>query len=352
MFELQVLGDWTNVAALAAGTLYRPTSLVGNAELANNEVAEVQYLEIVPPVTGLGVVENLENIRLILDGKEHTFINISGTDTFLTQPPTNNIFHNYTVNFGTSMVDAIKAGQGVITGTCPKYSQNLRIQAQAGVGGTSAAFRIRAWGYRYELDQLVRLLGDTIGGSFSVFDNRNNRTLDQFKIPVVPSKSTWTQLPGGLDQAVPKINFFYRYAFNVNATVPNVPYQMRYDTGNVLIEEQNMRFEYDRIKSALIVKGLGVRAPANLLQTWFNIDGDERPKSRYPTQLNNNPFHFGRAFPFLPAVEPLYYTVKTLERPYLIWNEIGYLAIQDDGAAIPANAVSTSLYGTIIEMSP
>lgn len=352
MFELQVLGDWTNVAALAAGTLYRPTAIAGNAELANNEVAEVQFLEIVPPVTGLGVVENLENIRLILDGKEHTFINISGTDTYLTQPPTSNLFHNCVINFGMPLVDAVKAGQGVLYGTCPKFSQNLRIQAQAGVGGTTAPFRIRAWGYRYELDQLIGVLGNSVGGSFSVYDSRNNRTLDQFKVPVVPSKNTWTQLPGGLDQAVPKVNFMYRYAFNVNATTPNVPYQMRYDTGNVLIEEQNMRFDYDRVKSALIVKGLGVRAPADLLQTWFNINSYERPKSRYPTQLNNNPFHFGRATPFLPATEPLYYTVKTLDKPYLIWNEIGYLAVQDDGVSIPANTISTSIFGTIIEMSP
>lgn len=352
MFDLQLLGDWTNVAALAAGTMYRPTSLAGNAELANNEVAEVAYLEVIPPVTALGVVENLENIRLILDGKEHTFINISGTDTFLTQPPTTNAVNGYSVNFGMPLFDAVRAGNPVLLGTCPKFSQNLRVQAQAGVGGTTAAFRIKAWGYRYEIDQLAYLLGDSIGGSFSVVDSRRNRQLDSFKIPIIPSKNTWTQLPGGLDQAVPKINFLYRYAFNTNATVANIPYQMRYDTGNVGLEENNMRFEYDRIKSALIVQNLGVRAPVDLLNTWLNIDGDDRPKKRYPTQQNSNQFHMGRATPMLPAAMTLYYSVKKLEKPYLIWNEIGYVAIVDDGVAVLAGAACLSIAGTIIEMSP
>ena len=314
--------------------------------------AEVMFLEVIPPVTGLGVVENLENIRLILDGKEHPFINISGTDTFLTQPPTTNAKDSYYVTFGASLYDAVKAGNPVLLGTCPKYSQNLRIQAQSGVGGITASFRIKAWGYRYELDQLTRLLGDSIGGSFSVIDSRNNRQLDSFKIPVIPSKNTWTQLPGGLDQAVPKTNFLYRYAFNVNATVANIPYQMRYDTGNVALEEYNMRFEYDRIKSALIVSGLGVRAPANLLNTWFNIDGDDRPKKRYPTQQNFNQFHIGVAAPLLPAAIPLYYSVKKLDKPYLIWNEIGYLQIVDNGVPVIAGAACTSIFGTIIEMNP
>jgi hypothetical protein len=351
MFELEVLGDWTSIAAIAAGNLYRPTALAGNAELDRTEVAEVVYLEIIPPVTGLGVVEDLRNVRLILDGKEHPWININGTDTFLMAPPYTNIFKGGVIKFGTPLVDAVKTGSPLLLNSCPKYAHELRVQAQAGVGGITANFRIRAWGYRYETDQINRLLGDSVGGSFSVIDTRNNRTLDQFKIPVVPSVDTWTQLPGGQDQAVPKINFLYRYAFNANATTVNTPYQFRYDVGNVALDEENMRFEFDRVKSALIIQGLGVRAPANLLQTFFNIDGWERPDRRYPTQQNNNPFHFGLGTPLLPAGIPMYHAVRELDKPYLIWNEIGYLASVDAGVAVPANNIAVSVYGVMIEMS-
>lgn len=350
MFELQVLGDWTSVGAIAAGNLFRPTALAGNAELDSSEVAEVQYLEITPPVTGLGVVENLQNVRLILDGKEHPFININGTDTYLMQPPFTNILKNGITNFGVPLLDAVRQGNPLLLGTCPKYSKDLRVQAQAGAGGISASFRIRAWGYRYELDQLRGILGDSIGGSLQIADNRNRRTLELFKSPVVPSKDTWTQLPGGLDQAVPKVNHLARYAFNVNATVVNIPYQFRYDTGDVLIEEENMRFEYDRISNALLVEGIGTNAPANLLNTFLNIDGEDRPDSRFPTEQNNNPLHFGRGNPLIPANIPLYYTVRPFDKPYLIWNEIGYLAAVDNGVSIVANNIAVALYGTIIEM--
>jgi len=349
MFELEVLGDWLSNAAIAAGNLFRPTALAGNAELASDEVGEVQFLEIIPPVTGLGVVESLQNVRLICDGKEHPFINIEGTETFLMAPPYTNIFKNKVVNFGTPLVDAVKTGTPLLIATCPKFAYDLRVQAQAGVGGITANFRIRAWGYRYELDQLTRVLGESIGGSFSVVDTRNNRTLENFKIPVSPSKTTWTQLPGGQDQAVPKINYMYRYAFNAAATVANTPYQFRYDNGNVLLDEENMRFEYDRVKNALIISGLGVNAPANLLQTFFNIDGWERPDRRYPTTQFNNPFHFGTGAPIIPAGLAMYFGVRELDKPYLIWDEIGYLACVDNGTPIAANQIAVTIFGTIIE---
>lgn len=358
MFELVVLGDWLNTSAISAGNLYRPTSVSGNGELASDEVGEVVFLEVVPPVTGGGAVENLENIKLILDDIEHPWINLQGTDTYLMTAPRTNIKTNpyfntqneILYNFGMPMVDAVNSPAPLLMATCPKFKNDLRIQAQAGSGGTSANFRIRAWGYRYKVDQLNMLFGAVIGGQVGFNDRRNNRTLQFIKPDVPISKTAWTQLPGGMDQAVPKIQHFSRYAFNANATTANVPYQFRYDVGNVGSNDQNMRFEYDRFNNALLIERLGVRASANLEEVFLNIDGEDRPKSRIPTLSGLNPIHFGRGNPILPASQPLYYQVPKFAKPYLVWNEIGYFAIVDNGSTVGANNVIAAMTGTHIEM--
>jgi hypothetical protein len=351
MFELTVLGDWLSTGAIAAGNLFRPSAAAGNAELDSDEVAEIVKIEVIPPVTGGGVVEELRDIKLYLDGKLHDYINVIGTDTFNQNVPITNDFSNPPVFLGTPMIDAINQGNPLVNAICPKFSDDVRVQATAGAGGISANFRIRLWGYRYELDQLTRLFGSSLGGQLSVVDRRRDRTLSLTKPTVTINKENWTQLPGGLDQAVPKIFTFFRYAFNANPTTPNVPYQFRFDTGNVDSEDENLRFEYDRFDKALLVENLGVRAAANSLNTFIWIDGERHPDSAYPTLLNNNRLHFGRGNPLLPATLPLYYPTYKLDKPYFIWNDIGYIAHTDNGVSIPANNVAISLSGRLIEIS-
>jgi len=352
LFELQVLGDFLHTGSLAAGNVWRPTAQTGKTELEADEVAEVVYLEVVPPVKADGTAELLESINLILDGKKHPYININGTQTYLMAPPKTNIFGNL-VALGVPMVNAAKMAAPLYEGTCPKYKNDLKIEVTAGTGGITESFRVRLWGYRYKVDQLASAVAPMLGGAINIEDKRRGRTLSIYKTPVSLTKEGWTQLPGGLDQAMPKINPLIRYAFNANATTVNIPYEFRYDIGNVNSEDENLRFDYDRYKNALVLKGLGVRAPANLAETFISINGEEHPDGRFPTTQYLNPIHFGNVHPILSEnfYPNLYYPIPKLDKPYLIWNEIGYIACVDNGSQVAAGDIIVAINGTIIEMA-
>ncbi|MGQ9698294.1 MAG: hypothetical protein ACUVRO_09900 [Armatimonadota bacterium] len=351
-FELQVLGDFLHTGSQSEGTVWKPTPQSGKAELESNQVGEVVFVEIFPPVTTGGVAEALENIILVLDGKPYgDYINLIGTDTHNFCPPLTNAMNGQILAFGTPLVNVVK-GRGVsalLEGICPKFNKTVTIEARAGAGGISADYRIRLWGYRYPAQELDRLIGK-VGGMITLFDDRTNRKLSLKKDTVQATWETWTQLPGGLDQAPPKIFPLVRYAKNAKATTPNTPYQFRHDTGDVATREEDLYFPFDIEEKVLVIKGLGVRAPAHLKETFLNIDGKDRPRSRIPTTQFNNPLHFGRAYPLLPNDVPLYYTIPKFDRRYMIWHDKGYVACQDDGTQITANQIVVALNGVYIEI--
>ncbi|GAI95535.1 unnamed protein product, partial [marine sediment metagenome] len=156
----------------------------------------------------------------------------------------------------------------------------------------------------------------------------------------------------GKDQSIPKINPLIRYAYNLLATDgKSGDYQFRYKTGNVAETDEDMYFDFDSL-DAILVEGIGIRPDAlgNLAKTALKIGGDYHPKPLIPTTLTNNPLHFGWADPFFPSTIPLYYAIPKLERPYLIWNEIGQVIAQDGGTAVVINALIAALTGIRIEM--
>jgi|DewCreStandDraft_5_1066085.scaffolds.fasta_scaffold01244_24 hypothetical protein len=349
-YELQLLGDFKHTGSLAAGEVWKPTAQEGNAELDSHEVAEVVFMEVFAPVTGGGVAEKLEDINLILDEKSYEeYINIPGTDTLLFTAEATQMHNGQILAFGQPLVYAVK-GAPLFEGICPKYNKNLKIECRAGEGGVTANFRIRIWGYRYPAQELSRLFG-TIGGRLEIRDDRTNRTLVVEKPSIAVTWENWPQLPGGVDQAMPKINPLVRYARNANATTPNTPYQFRYDTRDVATRAENMYFPFDIENKALVVKGLGVRAPANLKETFLNIAGKDRPKKRWPTEQYVNLRHFGKAYPLYPADWPVYFAIPKFDKPYLIWQDKGYVAVQDNGTSIAANQIVVALNGVLIEMA-
>jgi hypothetical protein len=354
-YELQVLGDWLHTGAQAANTWWTPTPQAGLAELEAHEVAEVVFIEVFPPVTGAGVDELLRKIILILDGKSyHPYVSVSGIRASLMTPPKVNIMGRELLALGVPMVNAVRNAAPMLAGTCPKYRDTVTIEALAG-GAITQDYRVRLWGYRYEAEDLPRVVGRT-GGPFEVRDVQRNRILT-VDYPVIDvTEDTWAQLPGGMDQKVPKINPLLRYAYNLLATTPNTPYQFRYETGAVTDRDENLYFPYDVEDRHLIVKGIGVRAPANLARAYMDIDGYPHPKSAgraapgFPTTQFNNPLHFGHAFPMFAVDLPLYFAVPKLDIPLLISKEKGFLAVQDNGAAVVLNTCVVALSGTLIEM--
>ena len=351
-YELRVLADYlydvSVVGDQAVNTWARPTPRSVGGELERDERAEVVFAEIWSPVTGAGVEEELKKIIPVLDGEKYgEYVSLSGIRSSVMAPPKGRIWGAKLYSFGTPM------SNNPLLSTTLKYSESITLETL--VGATTAItqdYRIRLWGYIYKVDELPRVFGTMLFPT-QLIDRARNRVLPVTKDEIRVNGDTWRTLPGGKDQSIPKINPFVRYAYNLKATDgKSGDYQFRYGTGNVAETEENLYFDYDSL-DALLVEGIGIRpdTAGNLDKTALKIAGDYHPKGLILTTLTNNPLHFGWAYPFFPDTMPLYYAIPKLERPYLIWNEIGQLIVQDNGTtAVIINALIAALTGIRIEM--
>lgn len=355
-YELRLLADFVPGAAAtplpqAVNTWRRPTPLAVGGELENDERGEVVYAEIYPPVIG-GADEELRKVVIVADGQETgKYISLSGIRTNLMAPPKDRIWNGRLYSFGTPH------NSNPLLSTTIKYKQNITVATLAGPNvAITQPYRIRLWGYVYKAAELPTVFG-TMQFPARLVDTLRNRTVVINKSPIPVNADSWLTLPGGKDQAIPKINPFARYAYNLaNTDGQQGDYQFRLETGTVLEEQENMYFEFDD-KDALLIEGLGIKAAANLAQTGLMISGDYHPKgptsrtSLFPTTVGINELNFGFLFPFAPVTHPYYAAIPKLARPYLIWNEIGYVVIRDDGVgAVAVNSVMAALTGMRLEM--
>jgi hypothetical protein len=351
--ELQVLGDFLHTGSQSAGTWWRPTAASGNAELDSHEVAEVVYVEVIPPIAADGTAEDLRLIQLNLDGKVEQYNLIPGKDDYLVTPPRTNAYNGQFLAFGKPVWNVEPTFTGMLQATCPKYRKYVTVECYAG-GSITADYRVRLWGYRYRGEDLAAVTSP-IGGSGTINDPVTGRVSEFISKPsIMPSEDTWTQLPGGLDQAVPKIFHFLRLSFNAQATTPNRDYEFRFKDGLVATREEDLLFEYDIEKKVALIKGLGVRAPANLSKVWFDVGGDVRPKSKFPVSQYLNPLHFGHTYPIITvggAKVPLYMTVPLLDDRILISNEKAVVKAVDNGNSIAQNQIAVIVNGIMIELT-
>lgn len=374
-FELRLLADYLQPAPQAANTWARPTPAAVGGELEQDERGEVVFAEIQPPVDAIGLNdEDLRKVIILLDGEEYgKYISLSGIRTSLMAPQKERIWAGRLYSFGTPK------SSNPLLNTTLKYKQNVTVAClagpnPAGITGAAQPYRVRLWGYVYKKDELPAVFGQMVFPAYLV-DNARGRTLPIMKSPILVNADTWLTLPGGKDQSIPKINPFARYAYNRLATDGmQGDYQFRLTTGGVLEEQENLYFEFDE-KDALLIEGLGVAASfdtlmpplavfPNLARTGLRIAGDYHPKgpttrqSLFPTDALINVLNYGRfdivwnvVFPIAPV--DMYVAIPKLDRPYLIWNEIGYVVIRDNGvAAVPADplGVTVALTGIRIEM--
>ena len=342
--ELQLLMDYTG-GAQAVNTWVRPTPRAVGGELEKDERAEVVYMEIVAPVVGV-VEEELLKIIPVLDGREWgDYVSLSGIRATNMAPLKSHIFQGKLYSFGKPM------SNNPLLSTTLKYSESISIEALCGAAiAITVPWRVRMWGYKYKTSELAAAFGTMIFPA-PVNDPVRDRSFVIYKDPIVVSGDTWKTLPGGKDQGVPKINPLIRYAYNVNATNGlGGDYEFRYDIGNVLDADENMLFNFDE-KDALIIKGLGVKAGANMALASLKIDGNYHPKGLIPVTVGNNPQLFGFGFPEWINTLPIYYAIPRFEIPYLIWNEIGTVVARDDTtAACATRSIIMALTGTRIEM--
>lgn len=378
-YEFRLLADYTQPAppaVQAANTWNRPTPAAVGGELEADERGEVVFAEILPPVDGIGINdEDLRKVVIILDGHEvGEYISLSGIRTTLMTPVKERVWGAKLYSFGTPR------STNPLLNTTLKYKGNVTVAclagpAAAGITGASQQYRVRLWGYVYKANEL----STAFNGGIMLFpaqlvDHARRRTVLINKNPIPINGDTWQTLPGGVNQGIPKINPFARYAYNALVTDGlQGDYQFRFTQGGVIEENENLYFEFDD-KDALLVQGLGISPsfdtlmpPAgvfpNLARTGLRIDGDYHPKgpttrlSMFPTDALMNQLNYGwlpvtlnTAAPIVPL--DIYAVIPKLERPYLIWNEIGYVTIRDNGVAVPADplGVTVAVTGIRVEM--
>lgn len=364
-YELRLLCDYLHTGAQAADTWARPTPLSVNGELEQDERGEVVYAEIWSPVEPTGDDdEALKKVIIVADGAElNKYQSLSGIRETVMAPPKTRMWAGKLFSFGTPR------SNNPLLNTTIKYKQNITVNTLCGPAkGTppespiSQDYRIRLWGYVYKESEIPSVFG-TMQFPAYLIDRTRGRTLTLNKNPIPVNGATWLTLPGGKDQSIPKINSFIRYAQNAVATDGmQGDYQLRYQTGDVLESDENMYFEFDEL-DALLIEGLGIKSggasfpAANLARCGLKIAGDYHPKgpttrvALYPTTPGINELNFGQLFPYAPASYPFYAAVPKLDRPLLIWNEIGMVVIRDDGVGVvAADATCVALTGIRIEM--
>ncbi|MBA7560246.1 hypothetical protein ES708_01868 [subsurface metagenome] len=376
-FELRCLCDaFRDPAAPAAApignqavnTWWRPTPAAVSGELEADERAEIVFAEIWSPVTLPGVEEELRKVTIVLDGEEYgRYVSLAGIRATVMAPPKDRIWGSKLYSFGTPL-DVTQRVQNPLLNTTLKYKQNVTVAALVGaVTQITQTYRIRLWGKVYKKDELPRFggMGSAAPPWAYLTERTRDRTIPLLKKAIPINVDTWLTLPGGKDQSIPKINPFARYAYNLLATdAMQGDYQFRLSTFGVLEEQENMYWEFDEL-DALFIEGLGVKlvptvampVPANLARTGLRIDGDYHPKgpttrtSMFPTTVGINELNYGHLAPFAPIAHPYYAAIPKLPQPYLIWNEIGYPVIRDDGvAAVALNTAILALTGIRIEM--
>jgi len=381
-FEMRCLCDaFRSFAVLgnqAADTWWRPTTAAVFGELQADERAEIVYAEVWSPVSLTGD-EALKKIVIVADGQElGKYISLCGVRAACMAPPKDRLWGSRLYSFGTPL-DITQAVQNPLLNTTIKVKQNVTVNTLCGPASAvppespiTQDYRIRLWGKVYKKDELPKFgqmpfKGNLTGLKAYLTERTRQRTIwliGKDDIPI--NAETWLTLPGGKDQAIPKINPFARYAQNLLATdAMQGDYQFRLVTGQVLEEQENMYWEFDEL-DALFVEGLGIKTGAipylatNIARTGFRIDGDYHPKgpttrtSLFPTTVGINELNFGHLAPMAPVAHPYYAAIPKLPQPYLIWNEIGYPVIRDDGVgavalAIPNNTI-ICMTGIRIEM--
>jgi hypothetical protein len=368
------LADYLQPAAQAANTWARPTPAAVGGELELDERAEIVYAEIQPPVDAIGLNdEDLRKVVIVLDGHETgAYVSLSGIRTSLMAPIKERIWNGHLFSFGKP------SSNNPLESTTLKYKQNVTVACLAGpnvlgITGATQPYRIRLWGKVYKTKELPDVFGSMQFPAY-LTETARKRTITLAKAPIAVTGDSWTTLPGGVDQAIPKVNPFARYAYNALPTDGlRGDYQFRFTNGGVIEEQENMYWEFDE-KDAILVLGLGVTANndtlmppigafPNLARTGLRIAGDYHPKgpttpqSLFPTDAFINKLNYGRfdivwnvVFPIAPI--DLYAAIPKLDRPYLIWNEIGHVVIRDNGAVVPADplGVTVALTGIRIEM--
>ncbi|GAJ10207.1 unnamed protein product, partial [marine sediment metagenome] len=155
--------------------------------------------------------EILERWYPVLDGSKYdNYLALNGTRLPLMNPQEIALSRGNLVAFGTPVVEAVKKAVPMLEARCPKFKSKVGVEAWAGAGGIAAPYRIRLQLYIYRKEELPNI-GAFVPGLASITDKARRRTIPVGKPAIALTYDDWDKLPGGVMQAVPKINPFFTW---------------------------------------------------------------------------------------------------------------------------------------------
>ncbi|GAI35440.1 unnamed protein product, partial [marine sediment metagenome] len=181
--------EFEHSGAQAANTPWLPPAF----ELEADEMGEIVYAEVDPPVTGGGLEEPLERWYPVLDGSKYgDYLALNGMFSPLMNPRQINTLGNI-LAFGTPVVEAVKKAVPMLEARCPKFKSKVSVEAWAGAGGITADYRIRLHLYVYRKEELPAI-APSIPGLASLRDVARRRTIPVNKGSIALTYDTWDDL--------------------------------------------------------------------------------------------------------------------------------------------------------------
>jgi len=383
----------TRTYQTAPGALATPAT-VTSSSTSGIVAREITEIELTPPkdLTGLWY-QDLREVSVILDSKPYQhYLNLPGFGWTLMTPRRELVRGARTlrIQFGMPLWMAVRQkGNLPLLNTTPKFNRDLALQVSSVYGVTTGAlpngrtfggFRLEVKGFQYTSAQL-QLLRKQWTNNFQYQTWRRQvdgkSALSGTFLPAgAMDLDTWTSYPGGPEQGQLKINPYWRFAFNNQATQQQASYRYsnQHEVGgadqNVEDQFQDLGMVFGLNADAFILKGFGVRpvplapgqagAPGtpwwgglNLARAGWTMNGTDLPQQQnglpgiYLTPLVNQ-LTFGAAAPYVNE-KSTYVPLGKWPGELLVMGDNAAPFIAANGAAIPADAVVTAFNGTLVE---
>jgi len=342
--------------------------------LDEQSIGEIAGIELIGPMSALGVRDKLEYVHIRIDGEEYKHVNLNEmmAPPFSAYEPNQSPFfggmvkvgdgyealpHSFCHNIGIPMLLG-----GSPTEAVPKIGPGQKISVEVKVpraaeGGATVSNKmiVRLSVVQCRTTEMFKKLGEhygwlsgnTIPQNFVFKDFEENGDIAEYSVDktvdMSPGLDAWTGLYGGLDAKKPYIYPYIRYANNAAATTTNEEYVFTKVGSNVLHDEQELDWNFDK-REALKLQYIGVAPNANHKYTRVYIQGrDSNPYAWTPDGAENEfPMPGERTQP------PEHYCgPAALGRGMIIWNTKGNVGIKDNGTAIPAWSTAPARGSTV-----
>lgn len=331
---------------------------IKSTALPSGAVAEAVQIEIYPPRAADGSYEDLREIWFTADSVDlRSFMQISGNGTSLMFPPHARVEGHRVVNLGEPFWKLAEMGltrhygpgnpvsNFPVRNSTIKYGSDLTLNVRSLKGVTGAGskgWRVVVKGYVYTQSELALL---EPGYANSVFMTDTRRVLDAKSPLSLPSAwipksgrvdlKGFLELLGGTQQAHTKAYPYVAFAYNGTATQATSQYIYSTNTqiggakGNVSDRYQDLGFQFDSGKEALLLRGFGIRPTSskgfNVYAAGFSVNGEAIPTQGSGVDgifvsSNVNPHVFGSAKPMLD-IENYFYGMAKFPGGMLIYQD-------------------------------